>query len=117
MEIDKLYNIITDNLENAAIKKFGSRDVFLKKNLELFDDQGYKTYGLKVPEIDKIVKNYTENFKQLSLDDRFKLSIKFYSSEFIAQTNFGLKLLVISFNDINPQNFWILDEIVTKLTH
>lgn len=117
MDIEKLYGIIKKDLEKDAIKKFDSEDNYVKWNQDLYEKHGYKSYGLKVPEIEKIVKKYISQFKELSLEGRFKLSRKFYKSDYIAQTNFGLKLLEISIPQLKPQNFKILDEILNYITH
>ena len=117
MDIEKLYGIINDDLEKEAIKKFDSKEKYLKWNKNLYERQGYKSYGLRVPEIQKIVKKYINQFKDLSRNERFHLSRKFYKSEYIAQTNFGLKLLEISIPELTPQNFEFLDEILNYITN
>jgi len=117
MDIEKLYGIIKKDLEKEAIKKFDFEDNYVKWNQDLYEKHGYKSYRLKVPEIEKIVKKYISQFKELSLEERFKLSRKFYKSDYIAQTNFGLKLLEISIPQLKPQNFEVLDEILNYITH
>ena len=58
MDIEKLYEIINDDLEKEAIKKFDSKENYIKLNQDLYEQQGYKSYGLRVPEIEKIIKKY-----------------------------------------------------------
>lgn len=117
MEIEKLYEIINDDLKKQALKKFDSKENFIKENQNLYDREGFKSYRLRVPEIEKIVKKYINQFKDLSFKERCKLSRKFYKSEFISQSNFGLKLLKISISELKPQNFDFLDEILNYITH
>ncbi|MFX1376177.1 MAG: DNA alkylation repair protein [Promethearchaeota archaeon] len=116
MDIEKLYEVIDDDLEKEAVKKFDSKASYIKWNQDRYERKGYKSYGLRVPEIQKIVKKYINQFKDLSLKERFNLSRKFYKSEYIAQTNFGLKLLEISIPELKPQNFEFLDEILNYIT-
>ncbi|MEJ2277090.1 MAG: DNA alkylation repair protein, partial [Candidatus Lokiarchaeota archaeon] len=79
---------------------------------EFYEENGYYIYGLRVPESDKIIKKYTKEFKELSFKERLTLSEKFYYSKCSGQTNFGLKLLEMSLNQLKPENFEFLDKIV-----
>jgi 3-methyladenine DNA glycosylase AlkD len=117
MDFQKLYNLIETELETEAINKFQSKELYLKWNQEIFEKHGYKSYGLRVPEIDKIVKKYLKKFKELTFKERISLARNFYKSDFISQTSFGLKLLEISLPDLTPENFKFLDEICGYLTH
>ncbi len=111
MHIDELYIIISKDLAEEAISKFESKEAYINWNQEINEKQGYKAYGLRVPEIDKIIKKYINQFKNLSFDERIELSQKFYKSDYITLTSFGLKLLEISLPQLTPQNFEILDVI------
>ncbi len=117
MEIETLYETIHHELTKEATKKFKSMKNFLRFNQQLYKEQGFKSYGLNVPEIDKIVKKYTNQFKALSQEDRFQLAKKFYKSDYIAQTNFGLKLLELNIPYLKPQNFELIDEILSYISH
>ena len=117
MDIEKLYETINNDLVSKAIKKFDSKKGYLKWNQDIYEEHGYKSYGLRVPEIENIVKKYMRQFKDLSLTERFNLARKFYKSDYIAQTNFGLKLLEISIPQLKPQNFEFLDKILNYITH
>ncbi|MFX1522410.1 MAG: DNA alkylation repair protein [Promethearchaeota archaeon] len=117
MDIVKLYKDINDDLEKEAIKKFDLKEHYIKWNQNFYEKHGYKSYGLRVPETEKIVKKYVNQFKDLSLKERFDLSRKFYKSEYIAQTHFGLKLLEITIPELKPQNFEFLDELLNYFTN
>jgi len=117
MDIEKLYETINNDLVSESMKKFESKEVYLKWNQKIYEEHGYKSYGLKVPEIENIVKKYINQFKDLSLTERFTLARKFYKSDYIAQTNFGLKLLEISIPQLKTQDFEFLDEILNYITH
>ncbi|MFX1281622.1 MAG: DNA alkylation repair protein, partial [Promethearchaeota archaeon] len=117
MDIIKLYKVINDDLEEEAIKKFDSREQYIKWSQNFYEKYGYKSYGLRVPEIENIVKKYVNQFIGLSLQERFDLSRRFYKSEYIAQTHFGLKLLEISIPELKPQNFEFLDELLNYITN
>ncbi|MFW9895304.1 MAG: DNA alkylation repair protein [Candidatus Thorarchaeota archaeon] len=117
MDIVKLYKVINDDLEKEAIKKFDLKEQYIKWNQNFYEKHGYKSYGLRVPETEKIIKNYVNQFKDLSLKERFDLSRKFYRSEYINQTHFGLKLLEINTPDLKPQNFEFLDELLNYITN
>jgi len=116
MHIDELYNIISNDLEEEAIKKFESKEAYINLNQEIYEKKGYKAYGLRVPEIDEIIKKYVNQFEDLFFDERIELSRKFYKSDYIAQTSFGLKLLEISLPQLTPQYFEPLDEICGYIT-
>lgn len=115
MAIQDLYNKITKELEKEAIKKFESKQKYLDWNRIFFETHTYKAYGLSTPEIRDLIKKFIGEFKELSFFQRIKLSKQFYNSEYIAHTSFGLKLLEISLSEIKPQNFVILEEIVSYL--
>ena len=117
MDIEGLYNIIKNELEIAAINKFESKKDYLNWSQKFYEKYGYKTYGLKVPEIDDIIKKFLNKFKELSFEQRIDLSRIFYKPDYISHTSFGLKLLELSLSELSFQNFEILDEICGYLTH
>jgi 3-methyladenine DNA glycosylase AlkD len=117
LDINSLYKVIQEALENEAVKNFDSKQEYLDYQLEYYQKHGYKVFGLRVPEIDHIGKKFQNEFKNLSLEDRFTLTRKFYQSEYIALTNFGLKLLQISISNLSPQHFTFLDEILGYITN
>jgi 3-methyladenine DNA glycosylase AlkD len=115
MAVQDLYHKITKELEKEAIKKFNSKEEYFNWDKIHNENRIYKAYGLSVPEIRKIVKKFTKEFNDLSFKQKIDLSKRFYKSNYIAQTIFGLKLLGLSITSINPQNFNILEEIVSSL--
>ena len=116
MDIERLYNIITNELEKEAINKFESKEEYINWNQKIYEKCGYKAYGLRVPEINKIIKKYLNKFKELSFEERINLSRIFYQADYIAQSSFGLKLIEISLSQLIPQKFEILNEISGYLT-
>ncbi|MEJ2295937.1 MAG: DNA alkylation repair protein, partial [Candidatus Lokiarchaeota archaeon] len=116
MDIDNLYNAIKDDLESVAIKKFDSKQDYLNWQQNYYQKHGYKAFGLRVPDIEQIAKKYQNEFKNLTLEDRFILTRKFYQSDYITLTYFGLKLLQISVSKLTPQHFTFLDEILGSIT-
>ncbi|MFX1500021.1 MAG: DNA alkylation repair protein, partial [Promethearchaeota archaeon] len=117
MDINKLYDVISNHLLKAAINKFESKEAYLNWNQKIYEKQGSNAYGLKTPEINEIIKNYIKKFKFLSFDERIELSRKFYKADYSAQSGFGLKLLEISILQIKPINFEILDEFLGYITN
>ncbi|MFX1390421.1 MAG: DNA alkylation repair protein [Promethearchaeota archaeon] len=117
MSLESLYNNIENDLEREATNKFESRNEYLNWQDEIYKKHNYKAYGLKVPEIDRIIKNYLTKFNKLSFEERIKLVRKFYKSDYIAQSSFGLKLLKISLPRLTPKKFEIIDEICGYLRH
>jgi len=115
MAVQDLYHKIIKELEKEAIKKFNSKEDYFNWDIIHNENRIYKAYGLSVPEIRKIVKKFTKEFNDLSFKQKIDLSKQFYNSNYIAQTIFGLKLLELSIPSINPQNFNILEEIVSSL--
>ncbi|MFX0024406.1 MAG: DNA alkylation repair protein [Candidatus Hermodarchaeota archaeon] len=116
MDTESLYKLIENELEKEAINKFDSKEEYLIWNQEIYNKHKLKAYGLKVPEIEKIVKKFSNSFKELSFKEGINLARMFYTSEYIAQTSFGLKILEISLPKLIPQRFEILDEICGYLT-
>jgi len=117
MKLEELFKTICDDLEREAMRKFDSKKEFIRWQQEQYQKHGYKSLGLRVPEIEKIGEKYIKQFKDLSLEDRFSLSREFYQSEYIALTNFGLKLLQVSIPELTPQHFDFLDEILGYISH
>ncbi|MFX1574843.1 MAG: hypothetical protein ACFFB0_19065 [Promethearchaeota archaeon] len=74
MAIKQLYNTITHELEKEAINKFESKEEYTNWNQKVYEEHGFKAYGLKVPEINKIIKKYLTQFKELSFEERINLS-------------------------------------------
>ena len=100
MNIERLYDIIISDLEETAINKFESKNEYLSWSQRFYDVHGFGAYGLSVPENDKIIKKYINQFKELAFQERLDLSSKFYTSNYITLTSFGLKLLELSLPDI-----------------
>ena len=115
MAVQELYNKVTKELEKEAMKKFDSEEEYFNWDKIYNENLIYKAYGLSVPEIRKIVKKFTKEFNELFFKQKIDLSKRFYNSNYIAQTIFGLKLLELSIPSINPQNFEILEEIASCL--
>jgi 3-methyladenine DNA glycosylase AlkD len=116
LNIEDLYTAIKDDLENKAAKNFDSKQTYLNWQQDYYQKHGDKAFGLRVPEIELIGKKYHNEFKNLTLEDRLTLTRKFYQSDYITLTNFGLKLLQISIAELNPQNFAFLDEMLGYIT-
>jgi 3-methyladenine DNA glycosylase AlkD len=111
MDIESPYKLIENELEKEAIDKFDSKEEYIIWNQEIYKKYKHKVYGLKVPEIEKIVNKYYNRFLEISFEEKINLARMFYTSEYIAQTSFGLKILEISLSKLMPQRFEILDEI------
>ena len=115
MDIVKLYKVINNDLEKEAIKKFDLKEQYIKWNQNFYEKHGYKSYGLRVPEVDVIIKKYIDQFRKFSLRDRFGLTSRFYKSKYITFTSFGLEILKISIQELTPQYFPFLDEILNHV--
>ncbi|MFQ6076960.1 MAG: DNA alkylation repair protein [Candidatus Bathyarchaeia archaeon] len=107
MPIEKLYSEVVRELEKRADAKIASR-----KKLMWHKEPGYRSYGIRTPELRAPIKSYLGRFERLSLEERLELARMFYRSGFSEQAGFGHTLLELSFGGITPSRFGFLDEVV-----
>lgn len=86
-----------------------------KKKLEWFQQQhigvGLQSYGIKTPEIRKLIRSYKNRFDQLNLKEKIDLAKIFYESGFFEQAAIGNALMEFCVGCMTPAHFDLLDEI------
>lgn len=75
------------------------------------------SYGIKTPQVRKLIKKYNANFQQLDLHEKFSLAVMLYKSWIFEQTTIGNALLELSFKSITPETFDSLDEVVSHFNN
>jgi len=110
MNLRSLHSEIVEQLEKLAESE-GSEEIAAwykqqHKGSEL------KYYGIKTPQIRKLIGEYSERFRQLDLRERFDLAKMFYKSRFFEQSTVGDALLEFGDVSITPDAFDSLDEVV-----
>lgn len=105
-EVNNLYYEIKRRLEEKANPVLADKDkIYFKK-------EGYKTYGIKTPEVRKLISEYKKNFAQLTTHERLDLARLFFKSSYGGEDTFATVLINMSLSDFKPANFAYLDEIV-----
>ena len=78
MKLQDLHPEVINQLEKLA------ENTATEARLQWFKQQHkgseLKSYGIKTPEVRKLIKKYTDRFEQLSLQERFDLAKLFYKS-------------------------------------
>jgi 3-methyladenine DNA glycosylase AlkD len=110
MQTEDLFSEIVKQLEKLA--KSHSSKVRLQWFSQQHKETGLKSYGIRTPEIRKLIKAYTSRLKQPGLKEKYDLAKRFYKSGFFEQATFGDTLLELSAESITPMDFDLLDETV-----
>jgi len=113
MKVKKLHRDIVGELEKRADAETASKKIAKAKYFGV----KISSYGLREAEERELIENYSERFKQLSLEERFKLARMFYASDFSEQVNFGDAILKLSLNELTPDHSGFLDEIGSYLSN
>lgn len=104
--IRKLFDEILKELEKRANNKLAEREkIYFKKD-------GYKTYGIKTPEVRKLISEYKKVFAKLTTQEKLELAKLFYKSNYGGQDTFATALLQMSLSDFIPADFDYLDEVL-----
>lgn len=106
MRIEDLSLKIVKELEERADPRIASR-----KRSMWHKEPGYRSYGIRTPELRELIKGYRDRFNRLGLGERFELARRFYKSGFSEQAAIGNALLELSVRDITPAQFDFLDDV------
>jgi len=110
MKLQDLFAEVVEQLEKLAEKEAS------KKRIAWFQQQHkgseVKCYGIKTPQVRKLIRGYSERFQHLGLQERFDLAIMFYKSGFFEQATVGNALLELNNESITPDSFDSLDKVV-----
>ncbi len=104
-----LYATVVNDLEILAETKAS------EKRRTWFKQQhkgSIKCYGIKTPDIRRLIKTYTHEFNQLNLKEKFELAKMFYTSNWFEQATIGDAIVEYAVKTITPAHFDLLDEVV-----
>lgn len=101
-----LYNSLRQELRRHADKKQAEKDQYYHKY------PGYKSYGIRAPKLDAILKNYRKEFRGLKSAEVFALTEKLYSSRIEEQILTGNYILAMHVELITPKRFLWLDKML-----
>lgn len=113
MRINDLYSKIVRQLEKRADSRIASKKIAKAKYFGI----KINSYGLRQAEESELIKDHSNSFEQLSLEERFKLARMFYASDYSEQVNFGDAILKLSLNELTPDHYDFLDEIGSHLSN
>ncbi|MFQ6087097.1 MAG: DNA alkylation repair protein [Candidatus Bathyarchaeia archaeon] len=113
MKIKELHSDIVRQLEKRADAETASKKI---ARAQYFGVK-YKSYGVRKSEEIELIGSYLNSFKQLNLEEKFKLAKMFYASGFSEQANFGDAILELSLEDITPAHYDSLDDIAGYLSN
>ena len=110
MRTQEVYSEIVKQLEKLA--ESGSSEARLKWFRQQHKEIDLESYGIRTPEIRKLIKSSKSRFKQLNLKEKFDLAKMFYKSAFFEQATIGDTIIELSVSEVNPAYFNLLDEAV-----
>jgi 3-methyladenine DNA glycosylase AlkD len=113
MGTEDMYSEIVRQLEKRANAEIASKKIAKAKYFGIM----INSYGLGEAEEKDLIESYLDNFKQLSLEERFELARMFYAADFSEQVNFGDAILRLSLNELAPGHYDFLDEIGSCLSN
>lgn len=110
MKIQCLFTEIVEQLVRLAEKEASKERIawFRQQHKE----SKLRCYGIKTPQVRKLIRKYSQRFEQLNLQEKFSLATMFYKSSFFEQTTVGDTLLEQSNENITPDTFNLLDRVV-----
>ena len=111
MKLQDLHGKVVEQLEKLAEKEAS------KERIAWFRQQHkgseLRFYGIKTPQVRKLIRKYSERFRQLDLQEKFRLATMFYKSGFFEQAIVGDTLLGLDKENITPDAFDSLDKVVS----
>lgn len=110
--MEELFSDIVIQLESLADPK-----IAVRKKQMWHKKPGYRSYGIRTQETRELIKGYLSHFKRLRIIERFMLARRFYKSGISEQVGFGEAILELSVNDLTPDKFDLLDEIVSYVNN
>jgi len=113
LRAEDFHSRIVRELEKRADAEIASKKIAKAKYFGV----KINSYGLREPEEKELIEKYSHSFKQLNLQQRFKLAKMFYASKFSEQVNLGDAILKLSLNKLTPDHYDFLDEIGSYLSN
>jgi 3-methyladenine DNA glycosylase AlkD len=107
MKPKKLYCEIIRELERHADDKVASKKEAKAKYFGI----DRRSYGIERSEVAELIEGYLEDFRNISLEERFELATMLYASGFSEQVNFGDSLVRLSLEELTPAHYSFIDKI------
>lgn len=111
MEMTELYSEIVEKLQRKANPKIAIDNRFFHKVT------GFKSYGIRAPQLVEVFKPYKGVLRQLSFREKLELARMFLKSGFIEEETFGIVVLAYGTTEMEPSNLDFLDEIAGYLNN
>ncbi len=101
------------NIYKNIVKAFeGLSDDTQAEKDKNYHKKGYKSYGLKIPQVKGLFKKYKKQIEKLSLADRLKLAKLFYESGYAEEGRIGNSILALSVKEIEPRHYSVIDGLL-----
>lgn len=100
-----LYSKIIQALKDNANKEIAKIDKFYHKK------EGYKSYGLRIPTVKEIIKQFKPAFERLAFAERMSLAQRLYKSGFAEEGRIANFLLSLSIHELTPKDFGKIDKM------
>ncbi len=100
-----LHSQIVKDLEKRANDRLAKKEMYYHKKV----GKNFKAYGITAPAFVEIVGRYKVVFKKLGFDEKLKLARNLFDSGYTAQMSLGIILLEQALQDMNPQDFEVLE--------
>jgi 3-methyladenine DNA glycosylase AlkD len=110
MNLKNLRSEVVEQLEKLAQSESSEERVAWYKQQHKGSELKY--YGIKTLQIRKLIREHSARFRQLDLQERFDLATMFYKSRFFEQSTIGDAPLELGDENITPDAFDSLDEVV-----
>lgn len=105
MRIKTLYLHIVTKLRSLSDQNQAEKD-------KIYHKAGYKSYGLKIPQVKLVIRTFNKSIKNLSLGEKFDLAKNFYKSGYAEEGRIGNAILAFGVNDIKPEHFSYIDKLL-----
>lgn len=104
--VHNLYQKIANTIKSHTDEVTAHSDkVFHKKD-------GYKSCGLKIPTLKKIINDYKKEIKDLDLKSRFTLAGLLYRSGYAEEGRVGNAVLALSVSELKPEHYNKLNDFL-----
>ena len=105
MKIKTLYSQIVAELRAQSDQTQAEKD-------KVYHKKGYKSYGLKIPQVGAVIRNFKPIIGRLPLGEKFDLAELFYISGCAEEGHVGNAILTLGIDDIKPEHFSRIDKLL-----
>lgn len=79
---------------------------------KVYHKKGYKSYGLTIPQVRSVIRNFKSIIGSLPLEEKFDLAELFYISGYAEEGRVGNAILALGIYDIKPEHFSRIDKLL-----